>query len=355
MAISASPTAISTTSSSRPAVNLPLGQTVAVRAAFAAVDRDGYLSDGTDDDKRVAGRVRLLWEPSATTSLMLNADYAKEDGNGPGYVMLPRPPGTGNWTSTSSPEANAQLAAQPPIGFLLPPTVDDSFRDNEFWNLSAEFNADLGFATLTVLPAYRHADYSERKLSGWPPQHRCREPPASNSASKPGSATRARALTWVVGGYFFDEKQDSEQQIFQGTFQDNQVFADPRIRSYAAFGQATVSVTDALRLIGGLRYTYERNRTTGAIYNFVPPFPVPPADLPVLQLEFGGRKTFDSLNWRAGAEFDVTPDSMLFATASTGFKAGGFNQTIEPDATYDPEKNHRVRDRIAQHVLRRPA
>jgi iron complex outermembrane receptor protein len=121
-------------------------------------------------------------------------------------------------------------------------------------------------------------------------------------------------------------------------FQDNKVPVDLKIRSYAAFGQATVSLSDAFRLIGGLRYTYERNRTAGAIYTFVPPYPVPPANLPVLQLAFGGRTSFDALTWRAGAELDLTPNSMLFATASTGFKAGGFNQTIAPDDTYDPEK-----------------
>jgi iron complex outermembrane receptor protein len=319
------------------AVNVPLGQTVAARLAVLAVDRDGYLSDGTDDDERLAARLRVLWEPTPSTSLMLNADYASENGNGPGYVMLPGPPGTDEWTSTSSPQANAQLAAQPPIGFLLPPTVADSFRDNEFWNVSAELNQDLGFATLTVLPAYRHAEYAERNypaglrntLPGTTAEQVSLETRLDNSTDR---------LTWTVGGYFFDEQQDSEQQIFQGIFQDNRVPAEIKIRSYAAFGQATVSLTEAIRVIGGLRYTYERNRTAGAIYTFVPPFPVPPADLPVLQLAFGGRTSFDALTWRAGAEFDVTPDNMLFATVSTCFKAGGFNQTIAPDDTYDPEK-----------------
>lgn len=319
------------------AVNVPLGQAVAARFAFTAVDRDGYLSDGTDDDERVAGRLRVLWEASPTVSLMLNADYAKEDGKGPGYVMLPSPSGTDEWTSASSDEANAVLAAQPPIGFLLPPVADDSYRDNEFWNVSAELNADLGFATLTVLPAYRHARMSERN---YPAGLRYTIP---ESVSKQASVearlgNSADRLDWVVGGFFFDERQDTEQQVFQGQFQDSIVFAFPKIRSYAAFGQATFSVTDAFRLIGGLRYTYERTRLAGELYTNVPAFPVPPEDLPVLLIEFGGKESFDALNWRAGAEFDVTPDSMLFATASTGFKAGGFNQTVAPDDTYEPEK-----------------
>jgi len=319
------------------AVNVPLGSTAAARLAFNAVDRDGYLSDGTDDDERIAGRLRLLWEPSASTSLLLNAEYASEGGKGPGYVMLPGPPGTDPWTSTSSPEANAQLAAQPPIGFLLPPVVDDTYRDNEFWSVSAELNTDLGFATFTLLPAYRHSRFSERN---YPAGLRYTIPgtTAEQTSIEARLGNSSNVLTWVLGGYFFDENQDSEQQVYQGTFQDTIVYAQPEIRSYAAFGQATFSVTDSLRLIGGLRYTYERNRLSGQLFTNIPPFPVPPEDLPVLQLEFGGEKSFDSLTWRAGAEFDLTPDNMLFFTASTGFKAGGFNQTVAPEDTYEPEK-----------------
>jgi iron complex outermembrane receptor protein len=319
------------------AVNVPLGDSLAARFAVNAVDRDGYLSDGTDDDERVAARARLLWDNGGAVSLLLNADYAWEGGKGPGYVMLPAPPGTDPWTSASDPRANAQIAATPPIGFLLPPVGIDSFRRNEFWNVSAELEADLDFATLTLLPAYRNADLSERN---YPAGLRYTIPgtDAEQTSMELRLANTSDALSWVLGGYFFDENQDTEQRIFQGQFQDTIVYATPRIRSYAAFGQTTLNLTDQLRAIAGLRYTYERNRLAGEIYTNVPPFPVPPEVLPLLQNAFGGQTHFDKLNWRAGLEFDASPDSMVFATASTGFKAGGFNQTVAPEDTYDPER-----------------
>ena len=58
----------------------------------------------------------------------------------PGYVQLPRPGGSDPWRSASSPEANGILAGTPPIGFLVSPIAADSFRDNTFWNISAELN-----------------------------------------------------------------------------------------------------------------------------------------------------------------------------------------------------------------------
>lgn len=318
------------------AVNVPLGDTLAVRVAGTIVDRDGYLSDGTDDDKRQAGRVRLLWEPSSAVSLLLNADVAHEGGRGAGYVQLPRPAGTNPWTSASSPQANAALAASP-IGFLIPPVQADSYRNNDFWNVSAELNVDLGFATFTFLPTYRHANMTERNY------------PAGLRNTIPDSSAKQTSiearlghdtgnLKWVLGGYFFDERQFARQQIYQGILQDTDGFYSPNTRSYAAFGQATWSATDRFRLIGGLRYTYERRTLTGEMYTNSPNGLPPGTPLPALVTRFGGQDSFDSWTWRAGAEFDLAPRNMLYATASTGFKAGGSNQTVAPDESYAPER-----------------
>jgi len=49
------------------------------------------------------------------------------------------------------------------------------------------------------------------------------------------------------------------------------------------------------------------------------------------------------VDWRAGVEFDLAKDNMLYATVSTGHKAGGFNDTSPApggvlfNSTYDPE------------------
>ncbi|HEX8381910.1 MAG TPA: TonB-dependent receptor [Sphingomonas sp.] len=41
-----------------------------------------------------------------------------------------------------------------------------------------------------------------------------------------------------------------------------------------------------------------------------------------------GRSKFDFIDWRAGAELDITDDNMLYAKASTGHKSGGFNDSF---------------------------
>jgi iron complex outermembrane receptor protein len=48
-------------------------------------------------------------------------------------------------------------------------------------------------------------------------------------------------------------------------------------------------------------------------------------------------KTWSETTWRAGLEWDAGPQSLLYVSAETGFKAGGFFFSHD-DPTYDPEK-----------------
>lgn len=54
-----------------------------------------------------------------------------------------------------------------------------------------------------------------------------------------------------------------------------------------------------------------------------------------------GESQFDFFDWRLGAEYDLTDRNLLYATISTGHKAGGFNDSFDVDRvpeTYKPEK-----------------
>lgn len=54
-----------------------------------------------------------------------------------------------------------------------------------------------------------------------------------------------------------------------------------------------------------------------------------------------GQSKFDFVDWRLRAEFDVTPDNLIYGLISTGNKSGGFNDNIGNAGlapTYGPEK-----------------
>lgn len=107
-------------------------------------------------------------------------------------------------------------------------------------------------------------------------------------------------------------------------------------RYLGVFGEAKFSISDALRVIGGIRYNNERKHAIngnaayfGSLTPSVAPtdprtiFPYNPA---TATAKTDVRATFENVTWRAGAEFDINPDVMLYATASTGFLSGVMNQ-----------------------------
>src|SRR5689334_5804826 len=78
----------------RGAASGPLGSSpFAYRVSGFATGREGYVHDTTRDEwlgelRRAGGRAQLAWEPNATTTLRLIADYSAHDETGPGYQLV---------------------------------------------------------------------------------------------------------------------------------------------------------------------------------------------------------------------------------------------------------------------------
>ncbi len=313
--------------------NVALGDTSALRAAFEIMHRDGYLSDHTDDDIHQAGRLRYKFKPSDGFSLLVNADYAHLGGRGGGSVWLPRRPGSDAYEATTAAAANDYLHSFLPLGPLVDSQNPDSFQDSTLFNLSAQMDWDIGFATLSVLPAYRHTDIEARTYNGlrYSQSERTRQESLEARLSNSNSW-----LTWVVGTYYFNETPNGSIGVYQSNILQNYLIDyQPTTKAAAGFGQVTLSVTGRFRLIGGGRYTHEHATLSGEINN--------QATDPVSLIEaFGGDKTFSGWTYKGGAEFDLTAASMLYATYSTGFKSGGFSQTVAPLNVFQPETLHSI-------------
>ncbi len=317
------------------ALNLPLTDALAVRGAFQIIDRDGYLSDGTDDDIQQGVRLQALWKPTDRVSLRLSADYAHQGGKGAGAVLWPRQAGTGSHTSITDPINLAVLNSfGPPIpNFVIDP-VDNTFLKNRLYNLSAELNVDIGdLATLTVLPAYRKQNFSQLTNSNGFPLSADEHSDQTSLEVRLGH--QSEALKWVIGGYYFDLDTNSLFNLFSSDYitgfrVENNI---PKLatRSYAAFGEATYSVTDRLRLIGGIRYTSERKTLQATITDLSIVAPAP-------QYSIDNRVTKSAVTWKGGAEYDLASQSMVYVTVSRGFKSGGFFIAANPDNRFEPEQ-----------------
>ena len=312
------------------AVNIPVGETFALRIAAQSSNHSGYLSDGTDDQHQTAGRIRALWKPNDGISLLINTDFARINDRSDGQVVLPVADGDPWHSSTQLPEAYGFIppGPSPPIPGV---PYDDLGLTASIYGVSAEFNADLGFATLTVLPGYR---VQQQEAVEYPSFFRYGEHLDDHQTSAEVRLAHENDwLKWVAGVYYYhDRKIDESDANFGSAAGAEQNHDTDKARS--AFGQATLTLLPGLRAIGGLRYT--REGIGGGFYvgngaypyvPFEPSFFVPAAENYV-----------DKVNYKGGFEYDVAAESLMYATVSTGFKTGGYANTTDCGAIpFKPE------------------
>ncbi|MBB6123287.1 TonB-dependent receptor [Sphingobium subterraneum] len=313
-------------------VNVPLSDTFALRGAVQATKRDGYLSNGYNDADNYSGRLRALYQPSSDISLLLTASYYRDHGKGSGDVSLNSPTGS---TFTN----DAWFVKEgPPNFFDRVPT--NGHQNLKSLILSAEFQANLNFATLTVIPAYLDTSYRALTYTGGFEQridNSDKQKSVEVRLASPGKQT----ISWIIGGLYLDDTQDGYTDLGSrpGVLQREQT-NDLGLKSFAAFGQVTVNLTDQFRITGGARYSNETKDLDGFVRNLdlnQNPLPGQPV-LPSI-----AHRNFEDISYRVGLEYDVSPDSLLYASVATGYKAGGFNVGLPPvnpgdlPNSFDPE------------------
>nr|WP_295662767.1 TonB-dependent receptor [Polymorphobacter sp.] len=372
------------------AVNLPIGSIAAVRVSGNVVSRDGYLTDGTSDEKTQAGRIQLLVEPSSELKLRVAADYSHSGGKGVGssydgayalnfqtgaYGFVPS--GLGAQVGLYDPRAQAyrQSLFLGVSGRTAASLDSNVYLDNKFYGVNGELNWDTGAGTLTVIPAYRKADlnynFGAAAFVGL-----IREKDEQYSLEARFNGKRIGPFDYVVGGYYFNEKVNGNYTFAQQALNAYQFF-NSSTKSWAVFGRVVANVTDRFRLIGGVRYTddhkdfdgradvfvvvcTQRNAfgvpscpTTpllpvGSNYNALqPPFIVPPAGqarpigtsgaiLSRVATIVDATLPSSQVTWRGAAEFDIAPRSLGYASVERGYRSGGFSLAAGYE-TYKPE------------------
>ncbi|MGE4409427.1 MAG: TonB-dependent receptor [Sphingobium sp.] len=342
------------------AINIPVGENAAIRASYQGVSRDGYISDGTDDDKHHSFRLQFKAEPTDDVTLRLGMNYQHLGGRGPGKVVYaptaPSAPGLVNsqpiipsdrWTSINDSlnDLISQVTAPPGI---YPLDTSLTYQDVTVWGVNGHLDWDLGPAVLTVIPAYQRVSNDSLAMPALyfsTTNYFTGKPSTSDAQTLEVRLGHADdKVKWVLGGYFFNEDQNSYNTVSLGFVSDTAFIADLNTRAYAAFGELTYSLTDTLRVTGGLRYTNETKKVDGHRYALAGSLACltggsgPGGSCELLTsagTNVNGKYKANRVNYKVGVEFDVAPQSMLYASVVTGFKSGGqSNADIDP---YKPE------------------
>ena len=331
--------------SSTGAFNAPISDTLLTRVAFQTVSHQGYFSDGYNDQDDVAGRLQVLYKPSSTLSLLVAADIMHQGGRGPEDEPLPYGAGGQNpnnpWDQNYY--HNATSTAYPQSIYTVNP-----YTDNTFWGVQGQLDWDLGPAALTVLSGFRSTKQDQDFNYGGiyeyvnnPAKQYTTEVRLGHAASD----NQAGSLSWVGGLYFFKLTQtdfslyglpcycaaDISPAYVKSPNNVGRDLSDLNSLSYAAFAQATYSITDSLRATAGGRFTYDKKTEDGQglvnLYTLGLVFPFPDV----------GEASWTNFSYKLGLEADLAANSLLYVSVSTGYKAGGLNEGLNA-TNYAPEK-----------------
>lgn len=321
-------------------VNVPLSDSFAIRAAVNYDQRDNYIDAGpqlTGDidpfKENISGRLQSLYDWSSGNALV-TVDYS--DIQGTTYELLPLRNFFAATTTGVNPVYIGDDRSSDDLRRVNAPIAWDTFRDNSTWGVGAEINQDIGPVTVTYTGSYREFTRDEQDarigMTGAEAYRSAFEGDYEQTSQELRVANNGDGALQLQGGvYYFKEESTILQRLLltpnSGRTGDGTTlgFAQgPTVaESHAAFAQGTFAFTDSLRLTTGVRYSEDQKSRVGNTVSCASFFTCGPTT--GASPSNNADVEFSKTTWRAGLDYDLTPDTMVYGTVSTGYKAGGFN------------------------------
>lgn len=329
-------------------LNVPLASDQALRFAYYNSKRDGYISSnaGNEDLQQVRGKYR--WRPNENLNAVLTAEHQSIAGNGVSAGVLTY---SGYWEPYDSSRSYLSTMGSPPLfgyvnndvtfrersnpwddGYPADVWPNNPFRDTQISTYSANIEWNAGIGIVTVIPSVQKA-----KIDTVEPPRGGQYGTEHNSQDTRQFEARIASpffskLQWLGGVYYYytDEPRTSARVTSPGvvappnicppgnsycySWNDTQ---ENSLTSKAVFGSLTYPVIDSVRLLGSARYSRdEKVNTASAAVNGTVTGPTVPYVYGTVEGEW------DAVTYRAGVEYDVLPQSMLYATYATGYQPG---------------------------------
>lgn len=284
-------------------VNVPLTDTVALRVAAQQATHDGFTDNfparNANDQNDAAGRIGIRLDLAPQLLLTTTVDYFRSAGMGRRGVTMD----------------------ESPLIDPAPTTLKTTGGQRNYGvTMRADWSQDIG--TLTYLgSARRHVHDTWTLGDNTPDEHLNHDNTQQSHEFR--FFNDSSSLRWLVGAYWLAESTQLDD-LAGSLFVTGTQYSS----SLAVFGQATWSLNSTTRVTTGLRYTRDRKgeRTTNNL-----------GSLGVVDNHADVQWRYP--NFRVGIDFDVGPDSLLYANLANGFKAGGYNaSSYNEHPTFGPEK-----------------
>lgn len=339
-----------------------LTDSLSARLSFMSVQQgEGWVYSRTsgDDIGEVdlnSLRAQLLWEPSDQTSVNLKF-FASRDRSQPVYFehigfWQPGSPGVfcNSFASGGKPDPRecvdvlgySDTDNDPYAGDYTDrpdtPINADAELENDNSGFTLSIDHSFGNVELTSLTSYQSYDRYQPKESDGNPGLFVDFLFASDitafSQELRLSSNNDSGFNWIAGlVYASDDVEESPPRI--GYLDDfiglrARLVYDQERDSASVYAQGEWEVSDALTLTAGLRYIEESLDFTKEVSFLLPPaFGLENrlilAAVPDENLGVDGKLDSDDVTWRLQVDYQLKKDILLYASASTGFKGGGFN------------------------------
>ena len=356
------------------ALNIPVSDTLALRFAGNSNDRDGYMNP-------VATTVTGVAVAGGPGSIALS--------NAGLPAMNDQHDRTGRFSALYKPSENVTATAIVTVGHVgglgqvaglldnldaggskqfdvLPNPVPNWISEN-YVNVNGQLNFKLGSAQLDLLADQQHfSDHSQQGYDQNP--FDTGNPPVApnwgllryggiyNTTQFEARLSNATTgfLDYVAGANYYQEKvRESYHQWSAPVNADGSLSAtsdwvtslnpenNTRHKAYGMFAQLTAHPTDKLSLVAGARYTHDEIDRIGTFAVGTPPSQCSYPDACTTGATVApnnGTETDHKITWKVGVNYQASPNDLFYASVSTGFKAGGFNDFSPATGTIAPYK-----------------
>ncbi|MBB4632750.1 TonB-dependent receptor [Sphingosinicella soli] len=322
-------------------VSGPIGDNFGVRLAGKIINQDGYIRNLANDNKepkteQQVFRLTAKWDASETLDITGKLEYANRDTVGGITVSSP--------LTTGQQPRHTRYADQNPLG------GEGTSTKSVMGSLTA--NLSLGEYTLTSITGYSWFrgdivnNFDQTIPTGGVTANSVYNKFVEdfNQVSQEIRllSPTGRTLEFIVGAYFDSANYKLTQYggfdiaalNYFGLLRTN---FDQNSKTASVFGQATLNATDALRVIGSLRYTRTKKDAFFDGELVYGPFALRPITTASGDLSEG--LTDPSVT----VQYDITDRVMVYGTFGKGSKSGGFVSntygTLDNTFQFAPERS----------------
>ena len=317
----------------------PLSDTVSGRLSFYTHEHDGYLENvsplaapgpDNDDADDVALRAQLLFNPSENLEVLLAANYYERGGAGDAYSHKGDFPGGFVFFEARFGPLYAGATPNPHDPRKIATNLRSNL-DREDYGFAA--TVTRSFENFDLVAQFAHQEYNLSQLKDLDgsdnnfSQIDFQFYTDADTAEIRLVSTGDGPMDWVAGYFHFEEENSNIFDVCGTTLGCRYGDSRGNLESDAIFGQISYDLSESLEMVGGLRYTDDTRGGGNVVpYSFV--FLQPGEDI---EGSSSGSKT----TWKLGLNHTNDNGNMLYASASSGYKAGSFN--LRANTTYGPE------------------